>query len=132
MPSRVATRRASDTAESEQQPPCFSSSTSSSRGHCWSVTPTTSWPAACRRAAATEESTPPDIATATFIPLLDDVALDGLNAHAARLQVGHAAVQLIGLAGHLQQHPTLLAGDVGAADVGDDLVVLAQVVDHGL
>src|SRR5437588_5372586 len=114
MPSRVATRRASDTAESEQQPPCFSSSASSSRGHCWSVTPTTSWPAACSRAAATEESTPPDMATAILMPLLDDVAFGGLDAHAARLQVGHAAVQLIGLAGHLQQHPALVPGDVGA------------------
>ena len=29
------------------------------------VTPTTSWPASTRSAAATDESTPPDIATST-------------------------------------------------------------------
>src|SRR6267143_1002579 len=67
MPSSDATRRASSTALSEQQPPCFADSSMSSRGHCCRVTPTTSWPWACKRAAATEESTPPDIATATFI-----------------------------------------------------------------
>src|SRR5579859_8218872 len=70
MPSSPATRRASDTADSEQQPPCFSSSDSSSRGHCWRVMPTTSWPAAANRAAATDESTPPERATATFISRL--------------------------------------------------------------
>src|ERR1700687_5367607 len=67
MPSREATRRASSTALSEQHPPCLADSFMSSRGHCCRVTPTTSWPCACRSAAATEESTPPDIATATLI-----------------------------------------------------------------
>ena len=58
--------------------------------------------------------------------LLDDVALDRLDAHAARLQVGDATVQLLRLAGHLQHDPALLPGDVGAADVGDDRVVLCR------
>src|SRR5260370_7294899 len=66
MSSSEATRRASSTALSEQQPPCFADSSVSPRGHCCSVTPTTSWPWACRSAAATDESTPPDIATATL------------------------------------------------------------------
>src|ERR671936_1391295 len=64
MPIRAATRRASSTAESEQQPPCTPAS-SCPRGHCWSVMPTTSWPCAASSAAVTLESTPPDIATAT-------------------------------------------------------------------
>src|ERR1700682_4149063 len=67
MPSSDATRRASSTALSEQHPPCFADSSMSPRGHCCSVTPTTSWPCACKSAAATDESTPPDIATATFM-----------------------------------------------------------------
>src|SRR6266852_4489921 len=64
MSRTVATRRASSTAEREQQPPWRADSSVSRRGHCCRVTPTTSWPCACRSAAATEESTPPDIATA--------------------------------------------------------------------
>src|SRR5919202_4337656 len=69
MPSSVATRRASSTAESEQQPPCRASSAPSPRGHCCSVTPTTSWPCRRRGAAATLESTPPERATAILTPL---------------------------------------------------------------
>src|SRR2546421_1729295 len=67
MPSRSATRRASSTAPSEQQPPCRALSSSSPRGHCCRVIPTTSWLCSRRSAAATLESTPPDRATATFI-----------------------------------------------------------------
>src|SRR5258708_3474355 len=67
MPSSEATRLASSTALSEQHPPCFADSSMSSRGHCCSVTPTTSWPCAWSSAAATDESTPPDIATAILI-----------------------------------------------------------------
>src|SRR5260370_16992373 len=67
MPSTDATRRASSTAFREQHPPWRAASSESSRGHCWSVTPTTSWPCACSNAAATDESTPPDIAPAPFI-----------------------------------------------------------------
>src|ERR1700730_3629856 len=67
MSSRDATRRASSTADSEQQPPWASTSEAASRGHCWSVIPTTECPAAASSAAATEESTPPERATAIFI-----------------------------------------------------------------
>src|ERR1700686_1892781 len=66
MPSSEATRRASSTALSEQHPPCLADSSMSSRGHCCSVIPTTSCPCACSSAAATEESTPPDMAIAIF------------------------------------------------------------------
>src|SRR6478736_1230856 len=68
MPSSAATLRASSTADREQQPPCRDASPESSRGHCCSVTPTTSWPCACSSAAATDESTPPDMATAILNP----------------------------------------------------------------
>src|SRR6266568_6570214 len=67
MARRAATRRASSTAESEQHPPWRAASSESSRGHCCSVTPTTSCPCAWSSAAATDESTPPDIATATLM-----------------------------------------------------------------
>src|SRR5215210_3766237 len=64
MPSWPATRRASSAASSEQQlflNSLTESATSWSRIH----TPTTSWPCSWSIAAATEESTPPDIATST-------------------------------------------------------------------
>ncbi len=56
MPSRSATRRASSTSATEQQPESLSPP------HNFIVTPVTSCPASSRSAAATEESTPPDIA----------------------------------------------------------------------
>src|SRR5437868_12052166 len=69
MPSRVATRRASSTASREQHPWCLSKSRAAiSFGHNCSVTPKTSWPSSRIIAAATDESTPPLMATATFTP----------------------------------------------------------------
>ena len=62
MPSWSATRRASSTSDTEQQP------VSDSPPHSFMVTPTTSWPCSCSSAAATEESTPPDMATSTLMP----------------------------------------------------------------
>ena len=59
IPSCWATRRASSTSATEQQPE------SDGPPHSLSVAPTTSWPCSTRSAAATEESTPPDIATST-------------------------------------------------------------------
>ena len=56
-----ATRLASSTSLTEQQP------VSLSPPHKRMVTPTTSWPSRRSSAAATDESTPPDIATSTFI-----------------------------------------------------------------
>src|SRR5258708_31845912 len=67
MPSWLATRRASSTAESEQQPPFRAASSASPVGHCCSGTPTTSWPSRWSSAAARLESTPPDRATAILI-----------------------------------------------------------------
>ena len=64
MPSCWATRRASSTSATEQQPE------SEGPPHSLSVAPTTSWPRSARSAAATEESTPPDMATSTRIRIL--------------------------------------------------------------
>src|SRR5260370_962876 len=59
MPSWAATRRASSTSATLQQPE------SDSPPHSLSVTPATSWPSARSRAAATDEATPPLMATST-------------------------------------------------------------------
>src|ERR1700728_911891 len=59
MPSCWATRRASSTSATEQHPE------SDGPPHSLRVAPTTSWPASTSRAAATDESTPPDMATST-------------------------------------------------------------------
>ena len=61
MSSCWATRRASSTSATEQQP------VSLSPPHRRIVTPTTWWPARTSSAAATDESTPPLSATSTFI-----------------------------------------------------------------
>ena len=64
MPSWAATRRASSAASSEQQ--LFLNSEYVSATSWRRIqTPTTSWPCSWRSAAATDESTPPDIATRT-------------------------------------------------------------------
>src|SRR4051794_34699217 len=60
MPNCWATRRASSTSDTLQHP------VSLSPPHSRMVTPTTSCPCSTRSAAATEESTPPLIATITF------------------------------------------------------------------
>ena len=60
MPSCWATRRASSTSATLQQP------VSLSPPHSRIVTPTTSWPSRASSAAATDESTPPLMATSTF------------------------------------------------------------------
>src|SRR5260370_29110544 len=64
MPTWGARGGWSSPAHRGRPPPCFADSSMSSRGHCCSVTPTTSWPCAWSSAAATDESTPPDMATA--------------------------------------------------------------------
>src|SRR5258705_2199533 len=64
MPRVAATRRASSTASVPQhEPKRAGASVASCHGHTRIVTPTTSWPASVRSAAATEESTPPLIPT---------------------------------------------------------------------
>src|SRR5512141_19109 len=62
MPSWPATRRASSAASSEQQL-FLNGETLSATSWSRIQTPTTSSPASARRAAATDESTPPDMAT---------------------------------------------------------------------
>src|SRR5258708_2381206 len=62
--------------------------------------------------------------------LLDQVALRRLDGHPPRLEGGHAAVELIRLAGHLEQHPAVITRHVGAADVGHDLELPPELVDH--
>src|SRR6185437_5341998 len=59
---RSATRRASVTSATEQQPE------SPLPPHNFIVAPTTSWPSSINNAAATAESTPPDIATSIRMP----------------------------------------------------------------
>ncbi len=59
MSSWAATRRASSTSETLQQPE------SDSPPQSLRVTPVTSWPASVSSAAATDESTPPLMATST-------------------------------------------------------------------
>src|SRR5215203_5627953 len=66
MPIKSAARRASCASSAEQQP------RAPERNDCGffdsaKCTPVTSWPASTARAAATAESTPPDIAARTFI-----------------------------------------------------------------
>src|SRR5271156_60799 len=63
MPSTWATRRASSTSATEQHPE------SEAPPQSLSVAPTTSWPTSIKSPAATEESTPPLIATRTFMRL---------------------------------------------------------------
>src|SRR5438105_10274218 len=69
MPSWAATRRASSTSATLQQPE------SDSPPHSLRVTPVTLCPSARRRAAATDESTPPLMATSTRIGLIRAGAL---------------------------------------------------------
>src|SRR5262249_12917905 len=64
MPSRPATARASCRSSSAQQRPKDGPVPSVWSWSCMD-TPTTSWPCSASRAAASEESTPPDIATTT-------------------------------------------------------------------
>src|SRR5256885_1275105 len=64
--------------------------------------------------------------------LLDQVSFRRLDLHPARLEVGHASIELFSLSADLEQHPALITRDVGPADVGHDLELLAEVVDHRL
>src|SRR5438552_252538 len=63
---------------------------------------------------------------------LDQIPFRRLDFDPARLQVADAALELLGLACDLEHHPSLLLADIGPADVGDDLELLAELVDHGL
>src|SRR6185503_5377281 len=81
------TRRASFTESREQQ---GRSGRSPSWQKSFIVAPTTSYPCSTSIAAATDESTPPDIATSTrsFVPLISPCSVRGVRVgvrHAARL-----------------------------------------------
>src|SRR5688572_20433629 len=78
MPSCCATRRASSTSATEQQPESLDPP------HSFIVAPTTSWPSSCSSAAATDESTPPDIATSTLATSRLPEAGDGVGHDLAR------------------------------------------------
>src|SRR3954468_19433650 len=67
MPSTSAARRASRASSSEQHPraPLRWEAGDWESARC---TPVTSWPASTARAAATAESTPPDMAASSFTP----------------------------------------------------------------
>src|ERR1700716_540002 len=71
MSSTCATRRASSAASSEQQP---LSLLAAGPDHSFSMIPVTSQPASFMSAAATDESTPPDMATTAF-RLIDGLRL---------------------------------------------------------
>src|SRR5207244_8227494 len=62
--------------------------------------------------------------------LLDQIAFRGFDLDAARLEVVHALVELFGLARDLEQDPALVPRHVRAADVGHDLELAAELVDH--
>src|SRR4029077_1022341 len=70
--------------------------------------------------------------TARSIGLFDQVALGRLDLDASGFQILDAPVELLGIAGDLEQDPALVARDVGAPDVGHDVELLAQVVDDRL
>src|SRR2546427_814608 len=82
MSSCAATRRASSTSAALQHPE------SDSPPHSFSVTPVTSCPASRKSAAATEESTPPLIATSTRVAAV--IAGDANRAVAGALAPGVA------------------------------------------
>src|ERR1051325_5471691 len=92
MPIWPATRRASSAASSEQQ--LFLNSEAVSATSCRRIqTPTTSWPCCARSAAATDESTPPDMATRTRLttPSAPSRHPDALAERVAREDGGGAA-----------------------------------------
>src|SRR3982074_2515881 len=69
---------------------------------------------------------------ATLADLLDQVSLCRFDLDSARFEVSDTAVQLFGLTADLEQHPALVTGHVSAADVRDQLELLAELVDHRL
>ncbi len=61
---------------------------------------------------------------------LNQVALRGLDLDASRFEVLHAPIELVGFASHLEQNPPLIPRDVRPPDVGHDLELTAELVDH--
>src|SRR5487761_1214779 len=139
--SRVAaTRRASSTASSEQQP--RSRSRSRSRGHIARVIPNDRRPEAAHNAAATDESTPPDMATA-MTASSGSSAKGSSGTCAGTLPVAAATAAAVmrcgsaaaGDGGHDRQLVTIADGgleallepDVGVVDVDVDELAQAAV-----
>src|SRR6266436_2453220 len=60
----------------------------------------------------------------------NDVALDGVHRHALLLEPGDALLEPLLGALQLQHTPAVVGLDVGAANIGDDIEVLHEVVDH--
>src|SRR2546428_9229371 len=124
MPSARATRRASSTASLPQHEPNRRAGSSDSfHGQTRMVTPITSKPRSTRSAAATEESTPPDMPTT----MREDMTLIILGPPAPRLPHGlarrlRARAQRFGeplelarvLVGHLDGAGALAAPDAHA------------------
>src|SRR5687767_2718977 len=107
MPSVRATRRASSEASVPQHEPKRGAGSVSGRFHTFIVTPTTSKPCSTSSAAATDESTPPDIPTTMRSPprppLMVSVSLR---------EQGSEALELFGVG----VHDLDLAALVGARD----------------
>src|SRR5260370_40289884 len=62
----------------------------------------------------------------------DEIAFGRLDGHSTRLEVLDPTVQLVRLAGDLQQHPALVARHGGTAAVRDDLHLAPELVDDRL
>src|SRR4029450_9933857 len=60
------------------------------------------------------------------------VALDGVHRDPLLLEPGHSLVQPIFRALQLQDHPAVVALDIGPTDVGHEVEVLHEMVDDGL
>src|SRR5512144_1113185 len=109
MPSRRATARASATVSGEQQLPNFRVGSSGSRhGHTRSVIPMTSTPCSTRRAAATDESTPP------LRPTTMRSCMPSILARGRRDQLGQAIELLAGGVGDLDAARALAADEAHA------------------
>src|SRR5687767_9397982 len=90
MPIVRATRRASSEASVPQQEPKRGAPSASGRVHTFMVTPTTSKPCSTSSAAATDESTPPDMPTTmrSRVALMASVSLG---------EQGGQALELLGI-----------------------------------
>src|SRR5579862_7365616 len=124
MPSVRATRRASSTAPSEQQPACL--------GSVWlscqicMVRPMTSKPRRTRRAAATLLSTPPDMATRTGPLRLPAKILDIRRPLQGVEDLGRAESRSLGGGGHEHEG----GGGLNADQVRAVLIVGDPLVDR--
>src|SRR5688500_11776918 len=128
MPSVRATRRASSEASVPQQEPKRAAPSASGRVHTFMVTPTTSKPCSTSSAAATDESTPPDMPTTmrsrSRTPLMASVSLGEQGGQTLELLgIGVDDLDLAALVGAGDTHagheralqPVLERGELGGA-----------------